>query len=183
MNPQDPAVVTVGSFRAGHKHNVIPDEAHLQLTVRSYTDEVRELLLDGIRQLAADACRVGRCPSPPEVSVREEHTPAVYNDPALTARARRVFERSFGAERVREAKPTMGGEDFGRYGRALGVPSLLFRVGAQDPKRLAASRAGGEPAPGLHSSRFAPPVEPTLRTALRAATELAMELLAPAPSP
>jgi len=179
VDPQDPAVVTVGSFHAGQKHNVIPDEARLQLTVRSYTDEVRAQLLEGIRRTAEQSCAIWRCPSPPEISIRDLYTPAVYNDPALAARARSVFESAFGAERVRTLPPSMGGEDFGRYGRALGVPSLLFRVGAQDPARLEAANAGGAAAPALHSSRFAPVPEPTLRAALRALAGLSMDLLQP----
>ena len=166
--PQDPAVVTVGSFHAGTKHNVIPDEAHLQLTVRSYSDEVRRKLLDGIAQLARDTSNAFEAPKPPVVEIKDEYTPAVYNDPGLTQRAVGVFRDAFGTENVVERAPSMGGEDFGRYGRALGVPSLLYRVGAQDPVRYQASlEPGGEPLPSLHSSLFAPAAEPTLNAAIR----------------
>ncbi|MBW2229468.1 MAG: amidohydrolase [Deltaproteobacteria bacterium] len=184
VDPKDSAVVSVGSFHAGNKHNVIPDEAHLQLTVRSYTDDVRKLLLDGITQIATDTCAIWDCPAPPDVTIREDYTPAVYNDPELTARAVRVFETAFGKQRVVERPPSMGGEDFGRYGRMLGVPSLIFRVGAQDPALLAASREpGGPKLPSLHSSRFAPKPEPTLRAAVRAMGLLALDLLQPPPEP
>lgn len=182
-DPQEAAVVTVGSFHSGHKRNVIPDEARLELTVRSYSDAVRDQLLEGIRQIARDTCAVWQCPRPPEVAMRELYTPAVHNDPELSARAERLFAETFGSERVSRLPPSMGGEDFGRYGRALGVPSLLFRVGAGDPALLAAAEAGGEPAPSLHSSRFAPPPEPTLRAALRAMAGLALELLQPEAQP
>ena len=179
VDPQEAAVVTVGSVHAGHKHNVIPDEAHLQLTVRSYTDEVREELLAGIRRTARASCAIWECPKPPDVAVRELYTPAVFNDPALAARARSLFQARFGSANVSEPPPTMGGEDFGRYGRALGVPSLLFRIGAAHPEQLAAAETGGPSVPALHSSRFAPPPEPTLRTGLRALGSLALELLGP----
>ena len=178
VDPREPAVVTVGSFHAGHKHNVIPDEARLQLTVRSYTDAVRAELLEGIRRTARETCAIWECPREPEIAVRDLYTPAVYNDPALAARAAKVFEDAFGAERVRAHPPSMGGEDFGRYGRALGVPSLLFRVGVQDPARVAEARAGGAPPPSIHSSRFAPVPEPSLRTALEALALLALDLFA-----
>ncbi|MDG2333326.1 MAG: amidohydrolase [Myxococcota bacterium] len=178
LNPQDPGVVTVGSIHAGTKHNVIPNEARLQLTVRSYSDETRGQLLEGIAQIAADTCRVFQCPRPPGVTVREEYTPALYNDPAFTARAVALFGEVFGAEQVFEMTPTMGGEDFGRYARALDVPGLMFRVGAQDPERFAASRApGAVPLPGVHSSGFAPAAEPTLDTAIRAMGLLALDVL------
>ncbi|MDE0884036.1 MAG: amidohydrolase [Myxococcota bacterium] len=179
LDPQKPGVVTVGSIHAGTKHNVIPNEAKLQLTVRSYSDETRDELLEGIAQIAADTCRVFQCPRPPGVTVREEYTPALYNDPAFTARAVALFENVFGAEQVFEMPPTMGGEDFGRYARALTVPGLMFRVGAQDPERFAASREpGAVPLPGVHSSGFAPAAEATLETAIRAMGLLALDLLA-----
>jgi amidohydrolase len=184
LDPTDPAVVTVGSIHAGNKHNVIPDEAHLQITVRSYTDDVRKLLLDGIGQLAADTCAMWSCPTAPLVSIREEYTPAVYNQPELTARAVRIFGSAFGPEHLVERPPSMGGEDFGRYGRMLEVPSLIFRVGAQDPALLAAAREeGGTPPPSLHSSRFAPLAAPTLATAVQAMTLLALDLLQPPAEP
>jgi len=178
--PQDPAVVTVGSFHSGTKHNVIPDEARLQLTVRSYSDEVRDQLLSGIAQLARDTSQTFESPQSPEISIRDEYTPAVYNDPILTERAVGVFRGVFGEEKVVARAPSMGGEDFGRYGRELGVPSLLYRVGAQDPEKFEASlEPGAEPLPSLHSSRFAPLPEPTLDTAIRSLSLLALEILAP----
>jgi amidohydrolase len=180
VDPQSPAVVTVGSIHAGHKHNVIPDEAHMQLTVRSYTDEVRMLLLEGIEQIARDTCVLFQCPKPPVVAIRKEYTPAVYNDPELAGRAQRVFAGLFGPENVVSRDPSMGGEDFGRYARHLEVPGLLFRLGAADPKRAARSlEPGGAPLPSLHSSRFAPAAEPTLQTGLRSTAHLVFELLPP----
>ena len=181
--PQDPAVVTVGSFHSGTKHNVIPNEAHLQLTVRSYSDEVRNQLLTGIAQLARDTSRTFESPQPPEIAIRDEYTPAVYNDPELTERAVGVFQGIFGESQVVARAPSMGGEDFGRYGRELGVPSLLYRVGAQDPEKFKASlKPGAEPLPSLHSSRFAPAPEPTLDSAIRSLSLLSLDLLAP-PTP
>jgi hippurate hydrolase len=181
VDPQAPAVVTVGSIQAGTKHNVIPDSAALQITVRSYSDPVREQLLEGIAQIASDTCRMFQCPRPPSVVIKDEYTPAVYNDPAFAARARALFSEVFGADRVTELSPTMGGEDFGRYARALEVPGLIFRVGTQDPESLAASlEPGALPLPQAHSSRFAPVAEPTLQTSLRAMSLLALDVLAPA---
>jgi hippurate hydrolase len=180
VDPLEAAVVTVGSIHAGTKHNVIPNQADLQLTVRSYTDVVRGQLLDGIAQIASDTCRTFQCPRPPTIGVREEYTPSLYNDPAFTARAVALFSEAFGPERVVEMPPTMGGEDFGRYARALDVPGLMFRVGTQDPDLFAASRApGAVPLPQVHSSRFAPVAEPTLETAIRAMGILALDILAP----
>ena len=180
VRPIDPAVVTVGSIHGGSKHNVIPDEVTLQLTVRSYDDQVRATLLDGIRQMAAGTCDVFRCPAPPTVVVRDEYTPAAYNDPALTAAAAAMLRTVLGDGMVVELPAGMGGEDFGRYARTLEVPGLMLRLGSVDPPRFAASRAPDGPAlPSLHSSGFAPLAAPTVRTGIRALGDLALALLAP----
>ena len=180
---QDPAVVTVGSIHGGTKHNVIPDEVKLQLTVRSYSDDVRTTLLDGIEQLAVDTCRAFQCPDPPLVETKDTYTPAVYNDPALAERARGLFAAALGAERVGEKPPGMGGEDFGRYARTLGVPGLQYRLGTADVEALAEAAAGGAPLPSLHSSRYAPVARPALATAVRTLGGLALDLLQPAAPP
>ncbi len=178
VDPQEAGVVTVGSFHGGTKHNVIPDSAHLQLTVRSYSDATRSELIDGIRQLARDVCRAFECAKPPTIRVKDNYTPAVYNDPGLTERAVGVFRAVLGADAVEAMKPTMGGEDFARYARQLKVPGLLFRLGAVAPAALERSRRkGGPPLPSLHSSRFAPDAARTLETGVRATANLALELL------
>jgi amidohydrolase len=179
VDPQDPAVVTVGSIHGGTKYNVIPDSVHLQLTVRSYSDAVRSTLLDGIAQIARDVCSVHRCERPPDVKVKQDYTPAVYNDPELARAAVAVFEQALGQDAVVEIPPTMGGEDFGRFARELKVPGLLFRLGATPRAALVRSRAkGASPVPTLHSSRFAPDAKRAIPTGVRATASLALALLA-----
>jgi len=180
IDPLAPAVVTVGSIRAGSKHNVIPESSHMQLTVRSYSDAVRTQLLHGITQLAEDTCRLFLCPRAPVVKVREEYTPAVYNDPGLTERAEVVFIDLLGADNVVERDPAMVGEDFGRFARTLGVPGLLYRLGSVDPDRVAASiEPGGPPLPTLHSGHYVALPRPTLETGVRTMSGMVLELLAP----
>ena len=105
MNPVEPAVVTVGSIKGGTKHNIIPEEVKLQLTVRSYSDEVRKLLLDSIRQITVDTCKTFGCPKSPEVKIDEdEYTPAAYNDPALTAAAMGLFADLLGQDQIQPGK-------------------------------------------------------------------------------
>jgi len=174
-NPLDPAVVTVGSIHGGTKHNVIPDEVKLQLTVRSYKDEVRKHLLEAIERIAKAEAAAARAPKPPEVKVTDG-TPATYNDPALTKRIAGALQRGLGAANVSEGVPVMAGEDFSEYGRA-GVPATVLWVGAVEPKKLAAAKAGGPSLPSLHSSEFAPDREPTIRTGVETVTLAAMELL------
>ena len=178
LDPVETGVVTVGSFHAGTKHNIIASEAKLQLTVRSHSDEVRKLLLDGIAQMAADTCRIWQCPKPPEVLVGEHYTPAGYNDPGLTNAAAALFRELFGEENVEEKPPTTGGEDFGRFARHLGVPGLQYAIGSIPREQYdAAQQAGAEPLPSLHSALYAPEPEGTLRTAVDSMANLAFALL------
>ncbi len=176
-NPVDPAVVTVGSIHGGSKHNIIPNEVHLQLTVRSTKDTVRKHLLDGIRRIAEAAAKGAGAP-PPEVKVNpEEFTPALLNDPALTQKTVAVFKDALGADKVVARPPMMGGEDFSRYGRAK-VPICLYWLGTIDPKRVADSeREGGKPLPSLHSDHFAPVPEPAIKTGVLTMSLAVLNLL------
>src|SRR3712207_1884443 len=119
-DPSNPAVVTVGSFQAGAKHNIIPDEARLQITVRSYTPEVRKLLLDGIRRIVRGEAIAAGMPDDrmPVVTIREhEYTPATFNTEKLTTATAALFTERFGQERVVKTPAVMGGEDFSRLDR------------------------------------------------------------------
>ncbi len=176
--PLEPGVVTVGSIHAGRKHNIIPDSAKLQLTVRSYTDTVRKTLLDGIREVTTHTCAAMRCTKPPKITIKDEFTPASYNHPGLDAAAAKVFTALLGATRVREVPPTMGGEDFGRYSRALGIPGLMYRLGTVPSTAFGPN---GEPKgalPSLHSPLFAPDPEPTIQTGVLTLSALTIATLA-----
>ncbi len=174
-NPLDPAVVTVGSIHGGTKHNIIPDEVKLQLTVRSYKEEVRKHLLVAIERIVKAEAAAAGAPKEPSISVLKGDF-ATYNDPALTKRVEQALRRQFGDANVTQAPPVMGAEDFSEYGRA-GVPALIFWVGAVEPQKYAAAKASGTSLPSLHSSEFAPDREPTLKTGVSALTVAALELL------
>jgi len=181
IDPQDPAVVTVGSFHSGAKHNIISERAALQITVRSYSGETRDKLLSSIERIATNTARALGVPDEklPEVKVKDEFTPSLYNDPELAARIRSVFVREFGEARIREGKPVMGGEDFARYGRQdPPIPSLMFRVGGTPRELFESSERRGVVTPGLHTPYFLPDAEPTITTAIPAMSEAAMELFA-----
>lgn len=175
LNPLDSAVITVGSIHGGTKHNIIPDEVKLQLTVRSYKDDVRKKLLESIARIAKAEAAAAAAPREPRVTVLTGDS-ATYNDPALTKRLTDVLRRAHGADRVTEPPPVMASEDFSEYGRA-GVPSVIFWVGGVNPGKLEAAKAAGTPLPSLHSSEWAPDYAGTIRTGVTSLTLAAIELL------
>ncbi|MEQ8848084.1 amidohydrolase [Botrimarina sp.] len=174
IKPTEPAVVTVGSIHGGTKHNIIGDECRLQLTVRTYSDEVRKQVAEAIRRKAAAAAQSARAPEP--TVEYSEGTPSLYNDPGLTARVTDTLKAELGDGQVERAEPMMGGEDFSRYGKA-GVPICMFRLGTIAPGRLEAWEAAGETPPSMHSSKYYPDPEPALRTGMRAMAAIVQELL------
>lgn len=174
-NPLDPAVVTVGSIHGGAKHNIIPDEVKLQITVRTYKPEVRKQILEAIERIAKGESLAAGSPRPPTMAVTEG-TPATYNDPELMKRLLPAVVRAVGAQNVREGAPVMGGEDFSEYGRA-GVPAVLFWIGTVEPARHQAAQKAGETLPSLHSAGFTPDRERTLRTGVTTLVTAALELL------
>jgi hippurate hydrolase len=178
--PREPAVVTVGSICGGTKHNIIPDDVQLQLTVRNYSDKIRNQIISAISTKAEGIALAAAVPPDrmPLVYVRpEEHVPAHHNDTALALRLQQLFVRVFGSDNVYRSEPTMGGEDFAYYRLSGSIPSCFFRVGAVNRADYTAAKASSQPLPSLHSSRFAPDPEPTLRTAIRAMCYAALELL------
>ncbi len=171
---QEPAVVTVGAIHGGSKHNIIPDQCELQLTVRSYSDAVREHIHAAIRRKAAAVAAAHRAPEP--TVTFSEGTPALFNDEALVSRVVPVLRTALGTDNVLEVPAAMGGEDFSRYARA-GVPVFMFRLGVVSAARLAALRQAGAQPPPLHSGGFYPDVDECLPTGIAALVAGAHELL------
>jgi len=178
--PLDPVVVTVGSIHGGTKHNIIPDEVRMQLTVRTYKPEVRKKVLASIQRIAngiAEAAGVPADRKPLFEVLTGQSGEATYNDPALTERLAAVWQKSLHAENVVKSDPLMVSEDVGQLGlENHQIPLCMFWLGAVDPARVADSEASGIPLPALHSSKFAPVPEPALRTGIKASTVALMEL-------
>jgi amidohydrolase len=181
MEPIDPAVVTVGSIHAGTKHNIISDEVKMQLTVRSYKKETRDKVLASIARIAKGMAIAAGIPEDrlPVVKVREdEFTPSTYNNPELTKRVAAVLKNAVGADRFETTEPTMGGEDFSVFsGEDHAIPACMFTIGAVDPVKIADSKKNGTPLPSLHSSKFAPVPEPTIRAGVIGMTATVLDLL------
>ena len=178
LNPLDSAVVTVGSFQSGTKHNIISDEARLLITVRSYTPVIREQLLDGIRRIVRGEAIAAGIPEDrmPEVTLREtDFTPATVNTDGLTQSTAALFRQHFGEDRVRQVPPVMAGEDFSRYHLAdPNIESLIFWVGGVPEDRWSAADGDIARLPSLHSPFWAPDPEPTIATATEAMVVAAM---------
>jgi hippurate hydrolase len=163
-NPTDPAVVTVGSIHGGTKHNIIPSEVKLQITVRTTKDSVRKHVLEAIERIARAAAQGAGAPEPIVKVDPGEFTPALVNDTGLTRKTVALFKEMLGPEQVHERPPVMGGEDFARYGRE-GVPIFMYFLGTQPEAKVAAAEREGEGSlPSLHSSQFYPVPEPTIKT-------------------
>jgi amidohydrolase len=169
-NPLDPVVITVGSIHGGTKHNIIPDEVKMQITVRTYKSEVREHVLAAIERIAKGIAAAGGMPPElaPIVSVsKDQFCPATYNNPELTKRLVAVWKKSLGDENVEIVDAVMGGEDFSEYSLPdHSIPAVNFHFGAVDPAKIAEFKQAGKELPTLHSSKFAPVPEPTIRTGM-----------------
>ena len=174
-NPVDPIVVTVGDIHGGTKRNIIPNEVKMELTVRTYKSEVRDRVLAAIERIAKGCAMAAGIPKELEPIVevqKDQFTPAMYNNPELTKRIAAVLQKAFGADNVETRPPTMGGEDFSEFSLPdHSIPALQFDLGAVAPDKVAESRKTGKPLPSLHSSKFAPVPEPTIKTGVIAMTE------------
>jgi hippurate hydrolase len=181
LNPTDSAVVTVGSFQAGAKHNIIPDEARLQLTVRSYSDETRKHLLDGIARIAKGEAIAAGVPENkmPKVTVQDPYTPATYNTPEFTETVMAGLKPRFEG-RVFETPAVMGGEDFSQYYRAdkANVESLIFWVGGVPQAEWEKAQKGEVELPSLHSPFWAPDAPVVIATATEALTAATLGIMA-----
>jgi amidohydrolase len=174
IEPIQPAVVTVGSIHGGTKHNIIPNEVKLQLTLRTFSEAVRQQLLAGIRRRVEGLARAHQAPEP--IMEVEESTPPTINTPALVERVVPAFVEALGSEQVKKANPVMGAEDFGLFGET-GIPICMFWLGTIDPARLESARSQKQDLPALHSSKYYPDPRPSIETGIRAMTAAITRLL------
>jgi amidohydrolase len=179
-DPLLPTVVTVGSFHAGTKHNIIPDDAHLQLTVRTMTPAQREKVLAEIKQMTNGIAEAAGIPAEraPIIEVANDNVPATINDAALTQRVAASLEKAVGKENVWPGAPIMASEDFSLFALEDPKPPIcMFWLGATDPAKWKEAQEKGTRLPGPHSSEFAPLPEPAIRTGVKAMTTTATDLL------
>jgi hippurate hydrolase len=162
--PDDFAVVTVGRVAAGTKSNIIADHAVIELNIRAYDDAMRTSLIDAIKRVVKGECAASGSPQDPEFELYDEY-PLTSNDPDVTAKVAAAFKRHFG-DQAFEAPRQSASEDFSDIPNALGVPYTYWALGGIDRKTWQAAEAAGKVAdiPANHSPKFAPVIEPTLKT-------------------
>ncbi|MCU0706462.1 MAG: amidohydrolase [Fimbriiglobus sp.] len=178
VEPGEPAVVTVGSIHAGTKHNIIPNECKLQLTVRSTTDKTRDAVLKAIERKAKAHAEAARAPAPEMKVHLDEFCPLLSNDPKLTKRLVTLFGTVLGPENLIPRKPIMGGEDFSRFG-STGAPICMYFLGTIDPEKYAASKKdGGKPLPSTHNDGYAPLPGPSIKVGVRTMSLAVLDLMA-----
>ena len=179
-SPLDPVVVTVGSVHGGTKHNIIPDEVDLQLTVRAYKEEVRKRVLASIERITKGIAMAAGIPEDRAPIVKfsdSQFTTALYNDPQLTERLATTFAKALGQDNVVKLEPVMMSEDFGTLSLDQKIPAVQFTLGAVDPAKVKLSKETGTSLPSLHSALFAPLPEPALRIGIKAMTSAVLDLM------
>lgn len=178
--PTEPAVVTVGAIHGGTKHNIISSEVKLQLTLRSYSDEVRKHSIAALKRISRGIALSAGLPEDkvPKVEVANESIPSTYNTPTLVERILPAFEKAIGKENVQEVGAVMGGEDFGMYGKTEDkYPIFIYWLGTVAPEKVKEAEESGKSLPSLHSAFFAPVAKPTIETGVKTMTQSVLELL------
>lgn len=166
-NPVEPAVITVGSIHGGTKHNIIPNEVKLQLTIRTTTDAMRKNVTEGIERICMSAAQSMRAPEPEFKYYPDEFTPKLVNEAKLTRKTAALFREVLGEDKVHERPPMMGGEDFSRYDNGGEIPIFMYFLGTIDADRVHAAKRANKSLPSMHSDSFYPIPEPTIKTGVK----------------
>ncbi|CAG5000882.1 N-acetyldiaminopimelate deacetylase [Dyadobacter sp. CECT 9275] len=180
ISPQTPALITVGSVHGGTNDNIIPDEVKLELSIRSFDDEVQKAVIEKVRRTCEGIAHASGVEKQnyPVVTIRKGHTPAVYNDPALAKKMTENFVKLLGEDKVVSLSAEMFGEDFGWYGRETpAIPTLIYSLGSVNPGKMADAKKTGQTIPSTHSSMYLPDYPPTLRTGVISMSSAALSLL------
>jgi hippurate hydrolase len=165
-DPLDPAVITVGSIHGGSKHNIIPFEVKLELTVRTVRNASRINILSAIERVVKAASLGAGAPEPVVRLNASEFTPELINDVELTTKTVKVFESLLGKDKVHERPMSLGGEDFSQFVRA-GVPGFYYFLGSADPNAVAIAKQGGKPLAVTHSDSYFPDYATVIKTGVR----------------
>jgi hippurate hydrolase len=165
-DPTEFGVVSIGAIHSGTAANIIPDDATVLGTIRTFKPEVRAKMLAGIERTARAAATMSDAPAP-DIKIAEG-AKAVINDPALVGTAEKVLKAAFG-DKFKTSPPGTPSEDFSEFANA-GVPSMMFNIGVYDLEQWTAANNDGPPLPANHSPLFAPVPKPTIETGVKAMT-------------
>lgn len=178
IDPQQPAVLSVGTIHGGTKNNIIPDQVELGMTLRAYSPAVRDAIIADVERTANGLATAYGIPADRmPITKIGESTPETYNDPLLAERLRTSAIAALGKDHVEDAKAVMGSEDVGLYTLDGKIPGVMYWLGAADPGKLAESRKAGVPLPSPHSALFAPVYAPAIKTGVTTMTAMALDLL------
>jgi amidohydrolase len=178
IDPQQPAVLTVGTIHGGTKNNIIPDEVTMGLTLRTYSTAIRDAIVADVRRTAAGLAQAYGVPADrmPIVTLGES-SPPTLNDSALAERLRASASAALGKDRVLETKAIMGSEDVGLFSLGGKIPAVMYWLGAADPAKLEESHKSGVALPSLHSALFAPVYTAAIPAGVTSMTAMALDLL------
>ena len=174
VKPIDDVVVTVGAIKGGTKHNIIPDEVTLQLTIRTFTEEVRQLVHKRIEEISRGVAIAAGLPEEkmPEVTFLTAYTPANFNNTELIEAMRQSAAKVIDADKIMEAEPQMVAEDFSLYGKTEHkVPTVLFWLGTVPDHRIQSGDL-----PGLHSPFYYPEPAKSLETGVAVVSQTILDL-------
>lgn len=166
--PIENAVLTIGALQAGTKENIIPDDATLKLNIRTFNEGVRDHILSAVKRICCAECTASNSPRDPEFTDLDSY-PLTENDEVATAKVAEAFDAQFG-DKSHETKPASASEDFSVFGRNWKVPYVFWFVGGTDPKTYLDAVKNNQlnSIPSNHSPKFAPVIDPTLKTGLQA---------------
>ena len=180
ISPFEPVVVTVGTIHGGTRPNIIPDEVKMELTLRYYSDEVIEKVVQAIKRISNAASQMAGMPEDkfPDVEISSGEIPPVVNDEYLSSKMKEFTSSVIGLENIMTQMPSMGGEDFGLYGRTPeNIPICLIRLGSTNPEWMKELKAQGQKPYPLHSPLMKPDYEKTIETGIKAMTANVIGLL------
>ncbi len=179
INPFNPAVITVGSIHGGSKHNIIPNEVKMQLTIRFFKDEVYEEIKEALYRIPKGIAVSAGVPEEkmPVIKIGDQYTPPVTNNPELVLNAVKSMQNILGKEQIYQVDPATVAEDFGKYGRTEEqIPIALFWLGSVSQEVYNNHKEHGSSIPSLHNSAFLPDFEPTFKTGVAAMTKSVINL-------
>jgi hippurate hydrolase len=180
IDPQESAVVSVGSIQGGTRSNIIPEEVLLKINYRYFSAETDRKIHTAIARISKGVAVAAGLPEEMMPVLSTVMTgPPINSDPGIAGRVAGVFRKVLGDENVVKLDPLTASDDFAHFGFTdPRIPLFYFWLGVADPEGLADCAAADRPYPGIHNPSFAPLPEPAIKSGVKALTWAALSLLA-----